>query len=82
MTAVHLVVPEGIDDPARPSGGNAYDRQVRRGLASLGWSVHEHAVAGAASPGWPPARQRATTLASRHVSSHTIDRSPCPLTRH
>ena len=49
MTAVHVVVPDGIDDPARPSGGNAYDRQVCRGLSSLGWSVHEHAVAGR----WP-----------------------------
>jgi glycosyltransferase involved in cell wall biosynthesis len=49
VTAVHVVVPEGIDDPARPSGGNAYDRQVCRGLASIGWSVHEHAVPGA----WP-----------------------------
>ena len=28
MTAVHVVVPDGIDDPARPSGGNAYDRRV------------------------------------------------------
>jgi glycosyltransferase involved in cell wall biosynthesis len=44
-----VVVPEGIDDPARPSGGNAYDRQVCRGLSSLGWSVHEHAVPGC----WP-----------------------------
>ena len=33
MTAVHVVVPEGIDDPARPSGGNTYDRRVCRGLA-------------------------------------------------
>ena len=49
MTAVHFVVPEGIDDPARPSGGNTYDRRVRRGLAGLGWAVHEHAVPGA----WP-----------------------------
>jgi glycosyltransferase involved in cell wall biosynthesis len=46
---VHVVVPEGIDDPARPSGGNAYDRHVCRGLRSLGWSVPEHTVAG----GWP-----------------------------
>ena len=49
MTAVHAVVPDGIDDPARPSGGNVYDRRVCRGLASLGWSVHEHGVPG----GWP-----------------------------
>ena len=49
MTEVHVVVPEGIDDPARPSGGNVYDRRVCRGLAALGWAVHEHAVAGE----WP-----------------------------
>jgi glycosyltransferase involved in cell wall biosynthesis len=49
VTAVHVVVPEGIDDPARPSGGNTYDRRVCRGLAALGWTVHEHAVPGA----WP-----------------------------
>jgi glycosyltransferase involved in cell wall biosynthesis len=41
---VHFIVPEGIDDPARPSGGNTYDRRVRDGLAALGWTVHEHAV--------------------------------------
>jgi glycosyltransferase involved in cell wall biosynthesis len=43
---VHFVVPEGIDDPARPSGGNTYDRNLCRGLSSIGWSVHEHAVSG------------------------------------
>jgi glycosyltransferase involved in cell wall biosynthesis len=42
VTSVHVVVPEGIDDPARPSGGNVYDRHVCRGLESIGWSVHEH----------------------------------------
>ena len=42
MTEVHVVVPEGIDDPARPSGGNVYDRHVCAGLAALGWSVREH----------------------------------------
>src|SRR6185437_2843072 len=36
----------GIDDPARPSGGNVYDRRVCRELAALGWSVREHLVAG------------------------------------
>ena len=49
MTEVHVVLPEGIDDPARSSGGNAYDRQVCRGLAALGWTVHQHPIAGA----WP-----------------------------
>jgi glycosyltransferase involved in cell wall biosynthesis len=49
VRTVHAVLPDGIDDPARPSGGNVYDRQVCRGLAAAGWSVHEHAVPGA----WP-----------------------------
>jgi glycosyltransferase involved in cell wall biosynthesis len=49
VTTVHVVAPEGIDDPARPSGGNAYDRRVCRGLAETGWSVREHAVPGP----WP-----------------------------
>ena len=51
MTAVHVVVPDGIDDPARPSGGNAYDRQVCRALAEIGWPVEIHAVPGS----WPRA---------------------------
>ncbi len=46
---VHFVVPDGIEDPLRPSGGNAYDRHVSRGLESLGWSVQQHAVPGP----WP-----------------------------
>ena len=52
MRAVHFVVPDGIDDPARPSGGNTYDRNLCRGLTSIGWSVLEHAVPGFwSSPG-------------------------------
>ena len=51
--AVHIVVPAGIDDPARPSGGNAYDRRVCRGLAAAGWTVHVHEVPG--SWPWPDA---------------------------
>ena len=49
MTEVHVVVPEGIDDPARPSGGNTYDRRVCDLLAALGWTVREHAVRDAAA---------------------------------
>ncbi len=49
MSSVHVVVPGGIDDPSRPSGGNRYDRQVCDALAARGWDVREHAVAG----GWP-----------------------------
>ena len=46
MTTVHAVLPDGIDNPARPSGGNVYDRRVCNGLASRGWVVREHAVRG------------------------------------
>jgi glycosyltransferase involved in cell wall biosynthesis len=46
VSTVHAVLPDGIDDPARPSGGNIYDRRVCRGLAAQGWVVHEHSVPG------------------------------------
>jgi glycosyltransferase involved in cell wall biosynthesis len=63
MNEVHFVVPEGIDDPARPSGGNTYDRRVRRGLEELGWAVHEHAVPGA----WPRAGEAGHAALARAV---------------
>jgi glycosyltransferase involved in cell wall biosynthesis len=46
---VHVVVPDTVDDPSRPSGGNTYDRQLCAGLTALGWSVHLHRVPGP----WP-----------------------------
>jgi glycosyltransferase involved in cell wall biosynthesis len=58
VTTVHAVLPDGVDDPAQPSGGNVYDRRVCRGLQSLDWSVREHAVAGS----WP--RPDAASLAT------------------
>lgn len=67
MTTVHVVVPDGIDDPARPSGGNVYDRQLCRGLISIGWTVHEFAVPG----DWP--RPDATALATL---AGVLDRIP------
>lgn len=45
MTVVHVVVPEGIDDPARPSGGNTFGSRLCRGLPALGWTVHVHHAA-------------------------------------
>jgi len=36
---VYFVVPDAIDDAARVSGGNVYDRHVRDGLRSSGWDV-------------------------------------------
>jgi hypothetical protein len=49
LRQVHAVVPAGIDDPALPSGGNAYDRRVLDGLRTQGWTVTEHLVPGS----WP-----------------------------
>jgi glycosyltransferase involved in cell wall biosynthesis len=49
VSAVHFIVPGSIDDPARPSGGNAYDRRIARSLAAVGWTVHLHEVPGS----WP-----------------------------
>ena len=46
MRPVYFVVPDGIDDPARPSGGNTYDRHLRRELGPHGWTVHERGVGG------------------------------------
>jgi glycosyltransferase involved in cell wall biosynthesis len=58
VNAVHFIVPAGIDDPARPSGGNAYDRRIARGLAAAGWTVHVHEVSG--SWPWPDAQSLGT----------------------
>jgi glycosyltransferase involved in cell wall biosynthesis len=49
VTTVHVVVPDGIDDPARPSGGNSYDRRLCGELSASGWDVRELVVAGP----WP-----------------------------
>jgi glycosyltransferase involved in cell wall biosynthesis len=42
-------VPGDVDDLARCSGGNAYDRRLARGFAAGGRPVHERAVTGS----WP-----------------------------
>lgn len=65
MSTVHVVVPEGVDDVRRPSGGNTYDRRVCAGLGALGLGVREVAVPGT----WPRAdraahRRLATELAA------------------
>lgn len=49
MTTLHLVVPAGIDNPARPSGGNHFDRRIATALAGLGWRIVEHHLPGK----WP-----------------------------
>ncbi|WP_349259187.1 glycosyltransferase family 4 protein [Gaiella sp.] len=59
-----MVVPEGVDDPLRPSGGNTYDRRVGRGLAAAGWAVRMHPVPGS----WPRPDWRSTLALSDTVS--------------
>ena len=49
IVRVHVVVPEGFDNPGLPTGGNIYDRRVCAGLAEAGWEVLVATVAGA----WP-----------------------------
>lgn len=46
---VHVLVPEGINDPQRPSGGNTYDRRLCEVLSRAGRLVRVVEVAG----GWP-----------------------------
>jgi glycosyltransferase involved in cell wall biosynthesis len=59
-SALHVILPNDIDDPRTPSGGNVYDRRICRGLAASGWAVHEHAIRGA----WPrPGMTERTKLA-------------------
>ena len=41
MRRLRAVVPAGLDDPTRPSGGNDYDRRVLDGLLRRGWVVRE-----------------------------------------
>ncbi len=55
MRSVHVVVPGGIDDPARVSGGNRYDRAVCDHLRAAGWAVAEIVVDGT----WPRPDDRA-----------------------
>ncbi|MGL5863690.1 MAG: glycosyltransferase family 1 protein, partial [Phycicoccus sp.] len=68
MSTVHVVVPAGVDDPQRPSGGNTYDRRLCDGLSAQGWAVCERSVPG----DWPrpdPADRAAVAEVLREVPS-------------
>jgi len=63
VSDVHFIVPAGFDDPARPSGGNTYDRRVGDGLAAQGWSVDVHEVPGS----WPHPNAAARAILAEAV---------------
>jgi glycosyltransferase involved in cell wall biosynthesis len=65
MSAVHVVVPAGIHDPARVSGGNRYDREVCADLRDAGWSVTEIAAEGP----WPRPDAPAQTFLARSLDA-------------
>ncbi|MEU0106620.1 glycosyltransferase family 4 protein [Streptomyces sp. NPDC006251] len=64
LRTVHFVLPGGVDDPATPSGGNAYDRRVCLDLPGFGWQVTKHAVAG----DWPRPSAAARTELARALA--------------
>jgi glycosyltransferase involved in cell wall biosynthesis len=65
VTTVHVVVPDGTDDPARPSGGNTYDRRLCGELPALGWQVRE-----LVDPGpWPRPGAAALSRLARTMAS-------------
>jgi glycosyltransferase involved in cell wall biosynthesis len=71
VRTAHFVVPESIDDPTRPSGGNVYDRKVIHFLTDSGWHVHEHAIAGT----WPrpdESAERALTDALSRIPDNSV----------
>jgi len=65
VSDLHLVLPNDIDDPASPSGGNTYDRRISTGLASLGWVIHEHPAVG----DWPHPESSTTAALARKLDS-------------
>jgi glycosyltransferase involved in cell wall biosynthesis len=62
---VHVIVPEGFDDPGQPTGGNTYDQRVCAGLAEAGWEVLVATVAAT----WPACGPGARADLARVVSA-------------
>ncbi len=65
IVRVHVIVPEGFDDPGQPTGGNIYDRRVCVGLAEAGWEVLVATVPAA----WPLPGSGARADLARVVSA-------------
>ncbi|HEV2258515.1 MAG TPA: glycosyltransferase family 4 protein [Streptosporangiaceae bacterium] len=69
---VHVVVPEGFDNPGQPTGGNIYDRRVCAGLAEAGWEVLVATVAGAWPLPGPGARADLARVVSAIPNGETV----------
>jgi glycosyltransferase involved in cell wall biosynthesis len=72
IVRVHVVAPEGFDDPGRPTGGNIYDRRVCAGLAGAGWDVVVTTVAGTWPVPGPGARADLARLVSAIPGGATV----------
>lgn len=59
------MVPAGFDDPARPSGGNTYDRRAGAALEALGWDVRFASVPGR----WPQGDAAAHAGLAREIAA-------------
>lgn len=67
ITSVRFLVPAGIRDESRPSGGNVYDLELHQALSELGWTSHLLPVEGT----WPrPSDEDRRSLA------RTLDAQP------
>jgi glycosyltransferase involved in cell wall biosynthesis len=62
---LHVVVPGGLDDPARPSGGNTYDRRLCAALPERGRTVRRVEVEG----GWPWSAERGAPALERALAA-------------
>jgi glycosyltransferase involved in cell wall biosynthesis len=69
---VHVVVPEGFDDPGQPTGGNIYDRRACAGLAEAGWDVLVTSVAAAWPVPGPGARADLARIVSAIPDGETV----------
>ncbi len=69
---VHVVAPEGFDNPGQPTGGNIYDRRVCAGLAEAGWDVLVTTVAGAWPDPGPGARADLARIVSAIPGGETV----------
>jgi len=72
MMRVHVVAPEGFDNPGQPTGGNIYDRRVCAGLAGAGWDVLVTTVAAEWPAPGPGARAGLARIVSAIPDGETV----------